>query len=114
MQNADNSTVTVSEAMVDSGSLERLHIMCKINSIPSIVGFNNINMYKVDKNGLVEHLATMRSRYPDIPDPGYLRPALVQSSATMQAVGVYSEKNPSLGISVPVSSLTCNDGLQYN
>ncbi|KAH3815669.1 hypothetical protein DPMN_144200 [Dreissena polymorpha] len=96
--------------MVDSGSLERLHIVCRIDSIPNIVGFSNFNIYRGNKNGIVEHLATMQPRYSD--NTGFQRHALVQSSATMQAVGVYNDKNPSL--EVPVASLTCNDGLQYN
>ncbi|KAH3815620.1 hypothetical protein DPMN_144148 [Dreissena polymorpha] len=80
--------------MVDSGSLERLHIVCRIDSIPNIVGFSNFNIYRVNKNGVVELLASMQPRYSD--NPGFQRPALVQSSATMQAVGVYSVKNPSI------------------
>ncbi|KAH3815580.1 hypothetical protein DPMN_144108 [Dreissena polymorpha] len=112
MQRVDNSTYTVTEAMVDSSSLERLNIVCRINNIQNIAGFNNINIYRENKNGNVERLATMQTRYAEL--PGYQRPALVQSSATMQAVGVYSDKNPTLGISVPVASLTCNDGLLYN
>ncbi|KAH3815704.1 hypothetical protein DPMN_144235 [Dreissena polymorpha] len=112
MQRVDNSTYLVTEPMVESSSLERLHIVCKINSIPNILGFNSMNIYRVNKNGNIEHLATMRSSYPEI--PGYQRPELVQSSSTMQAVGVYNDKNPTLGISVPVASLTCNDGLMYN
>ncbi|XP_052218375.1 adhesion G protein-coupled receptor L3-like [Dreissena polymorpha] len=110
MQRVDNSTYTVPEAMVDSNSMERLHIVCRINNIPNVLGFNIMNIYRVNKNGNVERLATMQTRYPEL--AGYQRPALVQSSATMQAVGVYNDKT--LGISVPVASLTCNDGLLYN
>ncbi|KAH3815685.1 hypothetical protein DPMN_144216 [Dreissena polymorpha] len=102
----------VTEAMVDSSSTEKLNIVCRINNIQNIDGFNDINIYRVNKKGIVEHLATMQPRYSD--SPGYQRPALVQSSSTMQVVGVYSDKNPTLGISVPVASLTCNDGLMYN
>ncbi|KAH3815673.1 hypothetical protein DPMN_144204 [Dreissena polymorpha] len=112
MQRVDNSTYTVTEAMVDSSSTNRLNIVCMINNIPNILGFSNMNINRVNKNGNVENMARMQSLYDTL--PGYQRPALVQSSATMQAVGVYSVKNPTLGISVPVASLTCNEGLQYN
>ncbi|KAH3707229.1 hypothetical protein DPMN_066628 [Dreissena polymorpha] len=112
MQRGDNATNSVTEAMADKNSTERLHIVCRINSIPHILGFTYMKIYRVNENGNVEHLVTMQSRYAD--SLGYQRHALVQSSATMQAVGVNSDRNPSLGISVSVASLTCNDGLQNN
>ncbi|XP_052217483.1 uncharacterized protein LOC127835199 isoform X3 [Dreissena polymorpha] len=113
-QTANNLTSPVNEVVVDSTSIDRLQIVCKINGISNIVKFNNIILNRVTSTGSQVPLVTMQT---DVSTrPGYQTPYLYPGSGItgIQAVGSFSETDPTIGISIPFSSLSCSNADSYN
>ncbi|XP_052214420.1 uncharacterized protein LOC127833287 [Dreissena polymorpha] len=107
-ERADNSTYIVNDIIADKTSSERLQIVCRISSISNLVTFQTINLSKITSNHREQMLATMQDLLSG--KPGYQTPYLYPGSGItgIQAVGSYNRTNPTIGISIPVSSLSCD------
>ncbi|KAH3815599.1 hypothetical protein DPMN_144127 [Dreissena polymorpha] len=108
-ERADNSTYAVNDVIADKTSKERLHILCRTGSISNFVTFKYINLSKLSSNDSEQMLAVMQDVFSG--KPGYQTPYLYPGSdiTGIQALGSYNRTNPTIGISIPVSSLSCDN-----
>ncbi|KAH3815569.1 uncharacterized protein LOC127835197 isoform X2 [Dreissena polymorpha] len=116
IQTATNSSLPAADAGVsaDSTSTDRLQINCRLANINNVERFDNLRLGRITKNGVVQNLAKLQNAVAAL--PGYQTPIL-ESGVMMvgiQVHGSFSPTNPTLGISLPISSLTCNDAATYN
>ncbi|KAH3797187.1 hypothetical protein DPMN_150763, partial [Dreissena polymorpha] len=115
IQTAANSTSQVSEVSADSTSTDRLKINCRLASINNIAKFETLRLSRITKNGLLQNLTKMHNLQSS--SPGYQTPIL--ESGVMSGIQVHGSfdtqhpTNQTLGISLPISSLTCNDEVTY-
>jgi hypothetical protein len=85
-------------------------ILCRLSRNVPVVDFSSMFLIRVTQTGEQE-LATMQTGTSSA--DGYKQPFLSTSGEGVEITGHYSETDPVLGISLPVSTLSCNDPHEY-
>ncbi|KAH3815690.1 uncharacterized protein LOC127835019 [Dreissena polymorpha] len=101
----DNTSQPVSAVKIDTTSTDRLNVLCNVSAIPDFKQFIILSINTINQNGVIQRLAYMSGLNQTGAKP--------LSDSDITPIGNFHATKPTLGISLKVSNLSCEDTTKY-